>query len=175
VDSLVAFANGRGIDENDAAMAGIVQPLTDMAHATGTALIIVHHANKGAGKARGSTAITGATDVVCEFYAKDEDAEPNVRTMRSVGRVPLVRQYDLHFDGTTYELGNGSESPIEPRVIALIRERPGISTSDIVDAIGKRKDDIVKALQRMQADRVIHNQSNQFNRARWIVQSTPLL
>jgi putative DNA primase/helicase len=175
VDSLVAFANGRGIDENDAAMATIVQPLTDMAHATGTALIVVHHANKSAGKARGSTAITGATDVVCEFFAKDEDAEPNVRSMRSVGRVPLIRQYDLHFDGTTYELGNGAEAPIEPRIIAIIRERPGISTSDVVDAIGRRKDDVVKALQRMQVDQVIRNQSNQFNRAKWVVPAQQLL
>lgn len=175
VDSLVAFANDRGIDENDAAMATIVQPLTDAAHATGTALIIVHHANKAQGKARGSTAITGATDVVCEFLTPDEDADPTMRRVRSVGRVPLIRQFDMRFDGDTYELADGPKAPLETRILAVVRDRPGISTNDAADAVGGNKADLISTLHRMQAENVIHNRSDSFHRAKWTVAEQKLI
>jgi putative DNA primase/helicase len=175
VDSLVAFANDRGIDENDAAMATIVQPLTDMAHSTGTALIIVHHANKSAGKARGSTAITGATDVVCEFLTPDEDGDPTNRRVRSVGRVPLIRQYDMRFDGDTYELADGPKVPIEQRIIATLRDRPAISTNDVADAVGGSKTDVISTLHRMQAENVVANQTDSFRRAKWILPNPKLI
>lgn len=175
VDSLVAFANDRGIDENDAAMATIVQPLTDMAHATGTALIIVHHANKSAGKARGSTAITGATDVVCEFFTPDEEADPTNRRVRSVGRVPLIRQYDMRFDGDAYTLADGPKAPVEQRIIEVVRNRPGISTNDVADAVGGSKNDVISTLHRMQAENVVANQSDSFRRAKWVVPNPNLI
>lgn len=175
VDSLVAFANDRGIDENDAAMATIVQPLTDMAHATGTALVIVHHANKTAGRARGSTAITGATDVVCEFFTPDEDTDPTNRRVRSVGRVPLIRQFDMRFDGDTYTLADGQEAPIEHRIVAVVRDRPGISTNDIAAAVGGRRENVTSTLHRMQAENVLENKSDSFHRARWVVPEQKLL
>lgn len=175
VDSLVAFANDRGIDENDAAMATIVQPLTDMAHATGTALVIVHHANKAAGRARGSTAITGATDVVCEFFSPDEDADPTNRRVRSVGRVPLIRQFDMRFDGDAYTLADGQKAPIESRIITVVRERPGISTNDVAAAVGGNKSDVISTLHRMQAENVVSNNSDSFHRAKWVVPEQKLI
>lgn len=175
VDSLVAFGNDRGIDENDAAMATVVQPLTDLAHASGTALVIVHHANKASGKARGSTSIMGATDVVCEFSAPDEDADPTMRRMRSVGRVPLIRNFDLRFDGDTYSLDGGETAPLESRIINTVRERPGISTSDLAATVGGRRETVIATLNRMQAERALENQSNSFARAKWIVPGQRLI
>jgi hypothetical protein len=175
VDSLIAFANDRGIDENDAAMATVVQPLTDMAHATGTALVIVHHANKAQGRARGSTAIMGATDVVCEFFVPDEDADPTNRRVRSVGRVPLIRQFDMRFDGDTFTLGDAQEAPIESRILATVRDRPGISTNDLAAACGGRREHVISTLHRMQAETVIENKSDSFHRARWTVPAERLL
>lgn len=176
VDSLVAYANGRGIDENDAAMSTIVQPLTDMAHATGTALVIVHHANKATGRSRGSTAIDGSVDVVVNFFASEkEDADPTVRSIRSAGRVPLIRQYDVSFDGDSYSLVNGEKAPLESRIVAVIRSRPTISTNDVVDAVGGRKADVIAALNRMQAEHAIQNTSITFNRAKWILRPEGLL
>lgn len=175
VDSLVAFANDRGIDENDAAMASVVQPLTDMAHATGTALVIVHHANKAHGKARGSTAIMGATDVVIEFFAPDEDADPTRRRVRSVGRVPLIRQYDLDFDGDSYRLLDGDKAPLEQRIVTVLTNRPAISTNDVAAAVGGNKADVISTLHRMQAERALTNQSTSFARAKWVVTEKSLL
>jgi putative DNA primase/helicase len=175
VDSLIAFANDRGIDENDAAMATVVQPLTDMAHATGTALVIVHHANKAQGKARGSTAIMGATDVVCEFFAPDEDADPTNRRVRSVGRVPLVRQFDMRFDGDTFALAEGPKAPLDTRIMAVVRDRPGISTNDVADTVGGSKSDVISTLHRMQAENVLDNKQDSFRRAKWTVAQHKLI
>lgn len=175
VDSLIAFANDRGIDENDAAMATVVQPLTDMAHATGTGLVIVHHANKAQGRARGSTAIMGATDVVCEFFAPDEDADPTNRRVRSVGRVPLIRQFDMRFDGDTFTLGDTAKAPLESRIVAVIRDRPTISTNDVAAAVGGSKTDVISTLHRMQAENVVENKSDSFHRAKWVVPDQRLI
>lgn len=169
VDSLVAYAHGRGIDENDAAMASIVQPLTDIAHETGTAVVVVHHANKSTGKSRGSTAITGATDIVCEFFQPDEDTDPTRRRMRSVGRVPLIRQYDLKFDGERYFLADGVASPIEQQIIGVVRDRPGLSMNELVEAIPGRRESIRTAAQQMLVHRTLENRGDSTARAKLYV------
>ena len=166
VDSLVAYAHGRGIDENDAAMATIVQPLTDIAHDTNTAMIVVHHANKTSGKSRGSTAITGATDIVCEFFQPDEDADPTRRRVRSVGRVPLIRLYDLKYDGETYHLADGLDSPIEQQIIGVVRDRPGLSMSDLADAISGRRETTLNAIKNMVACRTLENRGESATKAK---------
>lgn len=169
VDSLVAYAHGRGIDENDAAMAGIVLPLTDIAHETGTAVIVVHHANKSTGKSRGSTAITGATDIVCEFFQPDEDADPTRRRMRSVGRVPLIRQYDLKFDGERYFLADGVASPIEQQIVGVVRDRPGLSLNDLCEAIPGRRETTRNAAIQMVTQRTLENRGDSTTRAKLYV------
>lgn len=175
VDSLVAFANGRGIDENDAAMATIVQPLTDLSHETGTAMIIVHHASKGTGKARGSTSIMGATDVVCEFFAPDEDADPTLRRMRSVGRVPLVRSYDLRFDGDTYTTADGLDAPIEPKITRVVSERPGINMTDLTAAIGGRREAVLGSIRSMLASGFLLNRGESMSRPKLYVAHPSLI
>lgn len=169
VDSLVAYAHGRGIDENDAAMASIVQPLTDIAHESGTAVIVVHHANKSSGKSRGSTAITGATDIVCEFFQPEEDTDPTRRRMRSVGRVPLIRQYDLKFDGDTYHLADGVASPVEQQIIGIVRDRPGLSINDLCEAIPGRRETTRTTAQTMLAQRTLENRGDSTTRAKLYV------
>lgn len=175
VDSLVAYAHGRGIDENDAAMIGVVQPLTDLAHETGAALVIVHHASKMDGRARGSTAITGATDVVVEFFPPDEDTDPTRRRMRSVGRVPVERQYDLRFDGQDYELTDGQEAPVETRIVALVTERPGISSNELFREIGGGRNRVLAAVNSLAAQRLIENTSGQSKRPKWSIPQSRLL
>lgn len=169
VDSLAAYAHGRGIDENDAAMASIVQPLTDIAHETGTAMVVVHHANKSTGKSRGSTAITGATDLVCEFFQPDEETDPTRRRMRSVGRLPVIRQYDLRFNGERYFLADGVASPIEQQIIGVVRDRPGLSLNDLVAAIPGRRETIRSTAMQMVAHRTLENRGDAGARAQLYV------
>ncbi len=154
IDSLSAYSAGAITDENNATqMTAVLKPLADLAHETGTAILVLHHANKASGKARGSTGIMANADVVCEFFAPEEkeDTDPTLRRMRSAGRVPVLPRWDFRFDGDTYVLADGTETPIEQRIIAVISSRPAISQRDVQDAIGGRWSDVQSAIGRMLA------------------------
>lgn len=170
VDSLAAYSNGQVQDDNNATqMASVVQPLTDMAHTRGVALIIIHHARKTDGKARGSTAITAGTDVVCEFFCPDEVNDPTLRRMRTIGRVPVQPVYDVRFNGTDYHPATGTDAPVEARILATVLDRPGCSINDVADSIGGRRDQTLKAITDMLAKRTLHNLSDSTHRARLVV------
>lgn len=170
VDSLAAYSSGQVQDDNNATqMAAVVQPLTDMAHTRGVALIIIHHARKTDGRARGSTAITAGTDVVCEFFCPNEEEDPTLRRMRTIGRVPVQPVYDVRFNGSDYSLATGLDAPIEAKVIATVLDRPGCSINDVVDSIGGRRDQTLKTITDMLAKRTLHNLSNSSSRARLVV------
>jgi hypothetical protein len=125
VDSLAAYSNGQVQDDNNATqMASVVQPLTDMAHTRGIALIIIHHARKTDGRSRGSTAITAGTDVVCEFFCPDEIEDPTLRRMRTIGRVPVQPSMTSGYNGHDYYLSTGVEAPIETRILAIVSTVP---------------------------------------------------
>lgn len=155
VDTLAAYSNGLADDDNSASqMTATVQPITALAHSRGVALILVHHARKMDGRARGSTAITASTDVVCEFWAPDEDADPTLRRMRSKGRVPVVPQYDLRFDGDTYTLDTG-DAPLDQRVVEFIRHHPGTTLSNLRDMVKGKFEDISATVARLVAAKMI--------------------
>jgi putative DNA primase/helicase len=170
VDSLAAYSNGQAQDDNNASqMAAIVQPLTDMAHTRGVALVIIHHARKADGRSRGSTAITAGTDVVCEFFCPDENADPTLRRMRTIGRVPVQPVYDVRFNGSDYFPATGLDAPIEARILATVLDRPGCSINDVADSIGGRRDLALKAITDMLAKRTLGNLSDSTHRARLVV------
>jgi putative DNA primase/helicase len=167
IDSLAAWSDGLIQDDNNATqMASVVQPLTDLAHSRGVALVIVHHARKSDGRARGSTAIMAGTDVVCEFFTPDEDADPTLRRMRSRGRVPVQPVYDLRFDGDHYYASTGEGAPLESRILGAVGSRPGISISDLADHVRARRDDVAKEVHRMIATRTLLNLSDSAQRAK---------
>lgn len=152
LDSLAAYSGGLIQDDNNATqMASVVQPLTDLCHSRGVALIIIHHARKSDGKSRGSTAITAAADVVCEYFAPSEDTDPTLRRMRSAGRVPVQPVYDLRFDGDHYELATSSDAPISSRILRVVSERPGCSINDVAQAITARREDVAREVHAMLA------------------------
>jgi 5S rRNA maturation endonuclease (ribonuclease M5) len=176
LDSLAAYSAGQVQDDNNATqMSSVVQPLTDMAHTRGVALMIVHHARKADGRSRGSTAITAGTDVVCEFFCPDENTDPTLRRMRTIGRVPVQPVYDIRFDGDHYSPANGLDAPIEARILAAVASRPGISKNDAAEAVGGRRDTALKVIEDMLAKRTLGNLSDSMSRARLIVpeQSQP--
>lgn len=132
-------------------------------------MVVVHHANKSTGKSRGSTAITGATDLVCEFFQPDEETDPTRRRMRSVGRLPVIRQYDLRFNGERYFLADGVASPIEQQIIGVVRDRPGLSLNDLVAAIPGRRETIRSTAMQMVAHRTLENRGDAGARAQLYV------
>lgn len=170
VDSLSAWSDGQIQDDNNATqMTAVLKPLSDLAHLRGIAVVVIHHARKSDGRSRGSTAITAGTDVVCEFFPPDEDADPTLRRMRSAGRVPLVRQYDMRFSGDTYELAESSEAPLESRIITTVMSRPGISLADLVDALRTRRESVSRAVTDMLAKRMLVNTADGTTRLKLIV------
>jgi putative DNA primase/helicase len=154
VDSLATWSNGMGVsDHNDAsAMTGVLQPLTDMVHQLGAALIIIHHTTKGDGKARGSTAITAGVDMVCTFTIPQAEADPTLRRVESVGRLPVPRVYDIRFNGDTYTLSDSLEAPLDERIIAIVTDRPTCTANDVAAAIGSRRETTLSTIAQMLAD-----------------------
>lgn len=144
VDTLAAYSHGLADDDNSATqMTAVLQPISKIAHEKHVALILVHHSRKTDGRARGSTAITAGTDVVCEIDAPDEDAEPTLRRVRTVGRVPVQREYQIRYDGDTYTLDKG-DAPLDQRIVEFIRHHPGTTLSNLREMVKGRYDDISK-------------------------------
>lgn len=176
IDSLATWSNGVGItDHNDAAaMTGVLQPLTDMVHRHGAALVIIHHTTKGDGKARGSTAITAGVDMVCTFTIPEPETDPTLRRVESVGRLPVPRLYDIRFNGDTYELAQSLVAPIDERIIAVVAERPLISAGDVADAVQGRKTDVLTRIDALCATGRLRNLSTNTHTRRLVTPDHPL-
>ena len=175
IDSLTAYSHGQIQDDNNATqMAKVVQPLTDVVHQLGIALILIHHAAKGNGKYRGSTAIGGGVDVVVEFDIPEEDTDPTLRRVRSVGRVPIPRVYDIRFDGDTYALATSDEAPLDQRIMAVVTNRPLVSANDIAESLGARRGEVLTLIAQMVASGRLRNMG-QGQRFKLVVPGHPLI
>ena len=160
IDSFSAYGRGVILDENNASQVqAVVQPMTDVVHQMGCALVLIHHATKSTGKARGSTAAAAGVDMVVEFDIPNEDTDPTLRRMRSVGRVPVPRVYDIRFNGNDYELARSTEAPIDERIVAIVSDRPLISANDVVEAIGARRPEVLTRITAMCASGRLRNVS----------------
>jgi putative DNA primase/helicase len=157
IDTLAAYSHGLADDDNSAVqMTGVLQPISRLAHENHVALILVHHAKKTDGRARGSTAITAGTDVVVEIDVPDEDTDPTRRRVRSVGRVPVEREYHVKFDGDTYTLDSG-DAPLDMRITEFIRHHPGTSIKNLRDMVKGRYEDITATVSKLVAGGMILN------------------
>lgn len=157
VDSLIAFSEGAVQDAGSSAQMGpLVQAFTTLAHDTGVAIIIIHHARKQDGKYRDSSAIGGAVDCICEMFAPDEDADPLKRELRARGRVPtrhvsfrLVA--DAHNRPTGYLRDHASRPrSLEERVVDYLAQHPGANSAAIRTAIGGRGQLVIDALHQLE-------------------------
>jgi putative DNA primase/helicase len=149
VDSLIAYGRGSVSDWNASAQAEpVVQQITDLAHESGAAVILIHHAKKADGRYRDSSAIGGAVDVIAEVFTPDRDADPTLRRVRVVGRVPTC-DFQMRYDGVDYHLDAGGEAPLEQRILEKVRSNPGVSTNTLADLLGVRKFDVATAVTRM--------------------------
>lgn len=167
IDSLAAYSHGQVADDNNASqMTSVVQPLTDLAHSRGVALVIAAHARKQDGRSRGSTAITAGVDVVVEFFCPDENTDPTLRRVRTAGRVPVQPFYDLRFDGDRYALVSSPDIPVEAQILSVVGDRPGCSINDVCQAVTARSETVRNAIARMLASRTILNLSDSTSRAK---------
>lgn len=94
VDTLAQFIGLRGDAENDpGSVLDGVKPLQDAAK-DGYAVVVVHHEKKSGGgvgdSSRGSTAITGAVDIILSVSRPEGQTSPKVRVIHTLSRYPAT-------------------------------------------------------------------------------------
>lgn len=162
------FREFHRLDENDAdSMAALLRPLRRLARATHALLVLVHHrAKRGtdAGTAaRGSTAITGAVDLVLAFDPLPEAREEESRdaralatalTLRVEGRYGPRQRFqvrlgpDLHWQVVGF-LGT-ADLPVRERVRRCVAAASRPLTADQVRrATGASRSQVHDALRRL--------------------------
>lgn len=160
VDSLVAYSRGVITDANNATQTqNVVQGLTDLAHQSAVALVIIHHARKADGKYRDSSAIGGAVDIIAEVFPPEENTDPTRRRVRPIGRVP-ARGVDFRYEAGTYSLVDGSGTvklPLDQRILNVVGDRPGCSTNDVVQAVGDQRASVLTRIRDMLTKGVLLN------------------
>ena len=151
VDSLTAFAkltrpNGRVPDDGDnAGWADVLFPLEELARDFDVAVLIIHHARRSDGHARGAGAIFATPDVLLEFHTRPPSAAPtktNRRKLEVTGsRRGLGKSVDLVLEGNRYRMDDGTsddpsdELPLKERVYLAIKAAPGIGSGALREAV----------------------------------------
>lgn len=157
VDSLITYGEGRVSDASSSAQTGpVVNELTKVAHDTGVALILIHHARKSDGRVRDSSAIPAATDLVLEVSVPDEDTDPTRRRVRARGRVP-VHGFEFRYDGRQFALAGPEELPLDQRIVAYVSHHLGCSVRDVREAVVGRNGEKDAVLAQLLADGRIQN------------------
>lgn len=145
-------------DVTDAAAADqwlpLLHKLREVAQATDTAVTLVHHANKGSGTYRDSTAIGGAVDAILEIAESTES--PTVRLVKARARWTMP-DFAVRLEGDCLELDAGSPS-LDARVYHAIVAEPGITGNAICGKLDGRREDVLACLKRLAADGAIGNQ-----------------
>jgi hypothetical protein len=69
-----------GMDENDTSQtARVLDPLRRLAHESGSAILLIHHANKAGREYRGASSIRDSVDVLWHLGRRDDDPDPRRR------------------------------------------------------------------------------------------------
>lgn len=121
LDPLREAHTGREDSSDD--MAPRLRAIRQLAHQTGTTLLVSHHASKGSGNSRGSTSIKSSLDDELAFIRSDDANEADIRGMlRAEGR--NIRKYAMGISFNT-ETGrwvatNEPELVVDPGLRARI-------------------------------------------------------
>ena len=163
VDTLPAFAGIRGDAENDAGAAlAAIEPL-QVAAAGGLAVVVVRHERKGGGdigdSARGSSAFTGAVDIVLRLGRQENPVRPTIRTLAGLSRfdeTPPELVIELTDDGYVLLGDEAAVAFAEARCaivdILLKAPAPGLTEDLIVGQVGGRKSTVGSALRVLLSD-----------------------
>jgi hypothetical protein len=153
VDCLSEWVAGIIDNENDASQwVPHLRAFRDLATCTGCAVVLLHHANRGTGTIRGSSAIGAGVDAVIEL--KPVDGDLTVRKVESRGRM-ISEDFRIRYDlrgGFTLDTG---ELSVTAKVLATIVAEPGLSASRLASKAGLRKADVLIAIQQLLAAKTV--------------------
>lgn len=126
VDTLPQFAGLRGDAENDAGPALEALAPLQAAAADGAAILLVRHDRKGGGEvgesARGSSAYTGAVDIVMQLRRPEKAKRPTIRQLLALSRfdeTPAEVMVELTPDGYI-ALGTAEAVAVEEAKLAIL-------------------------------------------------------
>ncbi len=163
VDTLPQFAGLRGDSENNTGDAlRAVQPLQEAAAKHGLAVIVIRHERKSGGEvgdsARGSSAFSGAVDIVLSIKRAEGNSASNVRVIHAVGRfdeTPSALTIELADDG--YQaLGTDTDVMAQRAKRALLDVVPvaecgPLSTEDLISKTRLARTTLQNALEQLLA------------------------
>lgn len=148
VDTLMAYGEGAITDANASSqMQPVVQGLTRIAHESGAALILVHHARKSDGRYRDSSAIGGGVDAIIEMSIPDPDADPTLRSLRARGRIP-VKGTRFRLSGNAFTL-ESVLAPLDARILQCVQNHPGATCNLIADLVVGQRSGTLSEIQRL--------------------------
>lgn len=163
VDTLPAFAGLAGETENNAGDAlEAMEPLMEAA-TSGLAVLVNRHRRKGgatdiADEGRGSSAFSGAVDVILTLRRKSGMSRPAIRELLAASRFDdTPEELIVELDPERGYVSLGTEQAIaaqeaEQAVLDVLGDQPeGIKTSDLVEVVGKVRRTVERALENLQA------------------------
>ena len=140
IDSLTEWARKtQGSVPNDgdnAGWASVMRPLVDLAHQTGVAVIVIHHARKQDGRYRGATEIQAAADVLLEFSEAGGRSRPSLRKIGGSGR-RLITPIRVLWENGRYALisGDHQEPKLDLRIVEFVRTHAGSTKREIREGV----------------------------------------
>ena len=152
VDTLAAYVEEAAPDSGDASSwKSLLAPLVRLARDYNVALVILHHATKGAsGEYRDSTAIGAEVDMLIEMREGDV---PGVRMLKPKGRWkvdPYTVVFEEGRDGRPpfFRLAEGDLS-VDQKVILYLKANAGASKRAVREAVGGKSKDVDGAVFRL--------------------------
>ncbi len=170
-----------GMDENDTRQtAAVLDPLRRLAHESGAAILLIHHANKAGKDFRGASSIRDSVDVLWHLGRQDDDPDPrrrflSCRKMRVAGepdRLWLRLEVDRGRvlidraeppDEQAPPITQPIRAQLSDEIIAAMDGRP-MRLAAVAELVGRRPKDgsVRNALAALVADGQLARQGNDY-------------
>jgi RecA-family ATPase len=163
VDTFVRVHN---LDENsNSEMSQLYQHFKKVTDA-GAALVVLHHARKGATGSLGHESMRGAVEIAAQaetvLSIENKEGHYTVKTVKQ-RRSPFENQLNFEFrihansdtDLEIRRIDGKEEKTLDQAILDYISEKPGQTSQQISEGIKKRKADVVKALQGLENESML--------------------
>ena len=164
IDSLQEYARrttGKAPDDGDnAGWANVVRPLVEFVRAHDAAVVLLHHARRSDGEARGATEIQAAADAILEMYRPGKADDQDVRFINGRGRW-YIEPFAVALRDGHYDRVGGFETDLEKHIIDAVTEKPGLSKSALYNLVGGRRAVTYETIARLLERGVLVNEGNE--------------